>query len=104
MVVQLRNPEFTSIFLNNITNALSFNSNLCNGKPSTFIKFKNSVGYKLLSQRHSLLYRHYIDALLLFLLKTILPQSQFLGVRIAESFSLVPENIFGKIAFTRVYV
>ena len=29
----------------------------------------------------------------------IISQSQFLGVRMAESFSIVPENIFGKITF-----
>ena len=54
IVVPLHNPKFTSVFLNNITNALSFNSNLCNGNPLIFIEFKNSVGYKLLLKEKAL--------------------------------------------------
>ena len=43
IVVPLHKPEFTSIFLNNITNARSFNSNLCNGSQLIFIEFKHSM-------------------------------------------------------------
>ena len=48
IVLPLHNAEFTPIFLNKITNAISFNSNLCNDDPLTYIEFKDSVGNKLL--------------------------------------------------------
>ena len=113
IVVPMHNPEFTSIFLSNITNALSFNSNLCNGNPLTFVEFKNSVRYKLLlrlsvplsSSTVSTLYRCIIgDSSENFpiAIEFITSQSQFLGVRMAESFSIVPENIFGRITFISV--
>ena len=95
IVVPLHNPELTSIFLNNITNAFSFNSNLCNGNPLIFIEFKNSVGYKLLLRLSvpslfftvSALYRLIIGVSsenFLIAIELITSQSQFLGVRMAE--------------------
>ena len=107
LIVPLHNPEFTSIFLNNITNALSFNSNLCNGNPLIFIEVKNSVGYKLLLRLYvpssfftvSALFRLIIGVSsenFLIAIEFITSQSQFLGVRMAESFSIVPEIYFEK--------
>ena len=61
--------------------------------------------------RHSLLYQHYICRFIigvsfenfLIAIEFITSQSEFLGVRIAESFSIVPENIVGKITFISVF-
>ena len=113
IVVPWHNPDFTSIFLNDITNAFSFNSNLCNGNPLIFIESKNSVGYKLLlrlSVPSSFftvleLYRFIIGVSFEnfpIAIEFITSQSQFLGVRMADLFSIVPENKCWKITFIGV--
>ena len=47
-VVSLHNPELTTKFLSNITEAFILTSNLYNGKPWTFNELRNSVGCRLL--------------------------------------------------------
>ena len=113
MVVPLHNPELTSIFLSNITNSLIFNSKLCNGNPLTLNEFRNSVGYKALFWLSvpslfftvSALYKFTIGVSsvnFLIAMELMTSQSQFLGVRIAESFSIIPEKIVGKIMLISV--
>ena len=112
-VVSLHNPELTTKFLSNITEAFILTSNLYNGKPWTFNELRNSVGCRLLfifSVPSSLLTLSALYNVMIgvsyknFLIPIELmsSQSEFQGVKIALSLSILSDDMWGETTFIKV--